>query len=111
MMLHPLPAALPPEMWQMLLDAWRGNPVDKIEVAHAAWHAIGYGISRFDPNHPPMFASGPDELPPHDEVARILESASSSSRVAAAAREHVNATIPWNVIVIVAWEIIKRVFK
>ena len=47
-MLHPYPNDFPSEGIQMLIDVLQGNKVDVKEAAHAGWHLVGFGMSKWD---------------------------------------------------------------
>lgn len=102
MALHPYPASIPPEAWQMLMDAWQGKILDKVEVAHVAWHCVGFAMSKFDDNHGPLIGmSGP----------RAKVGKREGKAVLAAVIQDPKGAIPWNLIIIIAMEILERIRK
>lgn len=53
-MLYPYPIEIPTaDVAALVMDALRNRQVDAKEAAHATWHVIGYGLSKWDA-HPLM---------------------------------------------------------
>ena len=48
--LHSYPADLGDAV-QVVIDAVRGEPVPKVEYAHAGWHVVGFALSKVDHAH------------------------------------------------------------
>lgn len=75
---HPYPVSIPTsEIFDLVLSAVRGKPVDVKEAVHGGWHVAGYLASKWDPHTPVM--AGAKACGSETELADTLEAMKSAA--------------------------------
>lgn len=100
-MLYPYPGDFPTSHVIDLALAFVRGEGDPKEGAHAAWHAAGYLLSRWD-QHPPL-VYGSVQLSPEEQVAAFQAlKAYAPDGARAAVTAAAPAEVPWDLIATVA---------
>lgn len=93
------PDQLPASAYLILANAFRGNFPDKAKAIHVCYHVTGFGLGKFAPDGPVIAAAEPHS---HEDLASICESMANGVK---------RGTIPWDLIIDLAFEILARLRK
>lgn len=98
----------------LVLDAWRGHPIDTDRAALAAFNIAGYGYRQYS-GQPPMVGTVDTEN--NAEVEAAFQAVLDETERLAAAKANPDAPtvqafpIPWGLIISVALKILQRRFS
>lgn len=93
----------------LVLGHLNGETPDTKDLAHAGWHLIGYGLSKFDPHDPAPVAKAGGKACDDEELKKHLEQAKAECDGQTKAKGAM--TIPWALIVQAVLDLIQEILN